>query len=470
MIESSKHSTGLYTEIQSTYPRITYGKGVYLYDTSGKKYLDASAGSVAVSTIGHGIEELAKIIKKQTQKASILPAHAVTNKVVEKYLKRLVQFAPSGFKQALTMTSGTEAVEKALKIVLQYHQLLGNTNRCKIVSRWFSHHESSIFTLNVGEAEGNHKTYEQWKHNFPRVQPTYKYRYGNKLSEDEYCDYCVDEFKKTIEKNNPETIAAFIAEPVVGTTLGAVTPPKNYFSRIKKICEHFGILFISDELTTGFGRLGTNFGIEEFQITPDIIVAGKGMSGGYFPLAAVLINKKIASIFEENQVTLKTNCTHVNNPVGAAVGSYVLDYIEKNKILENVSQRGVELKKRLEELKVSPIIGEIRGKGLLLGVEFVINKKSKTPFPAEMNISERIFQKTLEKGVIVYPRKGSSDGVQGDHILVCPPLTITAKEVDFLADKLIEAVAEIQKEIITTVTSFQSRRNSKIQLTALVEK
>lgn len=434
-------------EMKQTYPKIAYGKGVYLFDEMGNKYFDASSGSAAVANLGHGIDKISQVIKEQTQKISILPTHAFSATVVENYLKKLVNFSPKGFKRAWTVMSGTEAVENALKIALQYHQLVGEPKRHKIVSRWFSYHGNSIFTLDVGGMKFRRQMYGNWMHNFPHISPAYQYRNGEGMTEAEYCDFCVEEFLNLIKENDPETIAAFIAEPVVGAALGAVPPPKNYFARIKEICEIYGILFISDEVMTGFGRLGANFGIEQYNVIPDIIAAGKGISGGYFPLSAVIINEKIATVFEENEAAFKAGHTFACNPIGAAVGSFVIDYIEENNILENVQIVGGILKERLQTLMKSPIIGDIRGKGLLLGIELVKNKTTKEPFPAELKLSKKIYHRALEKGVVLYPGKGSVDGVAGDHILICPPLTITKEEAILLAEVIITSINEVQNEI-----------------------
>ncbi|MDC8004724.1 aminotransferase class III-fold pyridoxal phosphate-dependent enzyme [Aureisphaera galaxeae] len=447
MIAALIHSMVVCPDMEKTYPKISHGEGSYLYDESGKRYLDASSGSAAVSNIGHGNAAIADILKDQALKASVLPTHAFSASVVENYLEKLVRFAPKGFKRAWTVTSGTEAVENAIKIALQYQQMTGRDKKHKVVSRWFSYHGNSIFTLDVGGMRFRRKMYEQWMHNFPHISPAYQYRNGDGMSEEDYCDQCINEFLEVIQKNDPDTIAAYIAEPVVGAALGAVPPPKDYFKRIKEICEAYDILFISDEVMTGFGRLGTPFGIEKFDVIPDIIAAGKGISGGYFPLSAVLIHNRIASVFESQMTTFKAGHTFACNPMGAAVGNYVLDFIEARNILANVNEQGALLRERLNELKTLDIVGDIRGEGLLLGIELVSDKLTKEPFPANKDVSKRIFLNALERGVILYPGKGSADGINGDHILVCPPLSINKEEVEFLANTIRESIVLVQEEL-----------------------
>ncbi|WP_338356171.1 aspartate aminotransferase family protein [Yeosuana marina] len=436
MIKNLLHSIIVCPDWTKNYPKIEYGKGVYLYDNVGKRYLDASSGSAAVSNLGHGLTEIGDVINEQVRKATILPTHTFSSEIVETYLEKLVSFSPKGFKRAWTCMSGTEAVENSLKAALQYQQLIGQNKRHKIISRWFSYHGNSIFTLDVGGMKYRRGMYEKWLHNFPHISPAYKYRYGEGMTDGEYTDWCIKEFIQCIESNDPDTIAAFIAEPVVGAALGAVPPPKDYFKKIRKICDNYGILLISDEVMTGFGRLGTPFGIEKFGVTPDIIASGKGISGGYFPLSAILLHERIANTFEENQSSFKGGHTFACNPVGAAVGNFVIDYIKDNNLLKNVNNMGICLKQQLKELEKFELVGDVRGEGLLLGIELVKDKYTKQPFPIENDIGQRIFNDALKHGVILYPGKGSVDGVLGNHILICPPLTVNKSEILEIAGTL----------------------------------
>lgn len=447
MIKELIHSIIICPDWDKDYPRITHGKGVYLFDEDEKKYIDASSGAAAVTNLGHGIEEVSNIISEQIKKVSVLPTHAFSSKVVEEYLTKLVSFSPKGFKRAWTAMSGTEAVENAIKLALQYQQLIGEYNRYKVISRWYSYHGNSIFTLDVGGMKYRRNMYGKWMHNFPHISPAYSYRYAKEMSEDEYCDFCINEFLECIKNNDPNTIAAFIAEPVVGAALGAVVPPKNYFREIRKICDEYGIVFIADEIMTGFGRLGTNFGMEKFNVVPDIIAAGKGISGGYFPLSAVIINEKISLVFENYKSPFKAGHTFACNPVGAAIGSFVIDYINDNQLINNVNTVGKSFRERLDRMLELDIVGDVRGEGLLLGIELVKNKVTKEPFQAEFELSKKVFLEALKKGVILYPGKGSVDGVLGDHILICPPLSINERELCVITDVLYETLIKIGKDL-----------------------
>lgn len=446
MIKPLIHSMAVCPDMTKTYPKITHGKGIYLYDTNGKRYLDGSSGSSSVSNIGHGREEMVEVMADQISKITVLPTHAFNSDVVEGYLQRLTEFAPEGFTKAWTVMSGTEAVENAIKLALQYHQLRGENSRFKIISRWSTYHGNSVFTLDVGGMKARRGLYDKWLHNFPHISPAYSYRKPTDLSEEEYTQELLEEFENTIVKTGPETVAAFIAEPVVAAALGAVPPPKNYFKGIKYICEKYGILFISDEILSGFGRTGENFGINNFGVIPDIIASGKGISGGYFPLSAVIASEKVVQPLIDTKSAFLGGHTFACNPMGARVGNQVLDIMEREQLVANSRKMGEVFKRKLESLYEFDIVGDVRGVGLQCGIELVQDKVTKTPFPAEMKLSRKIGDKAIEKGVVLYPGSGSVDGKAGDHILITPPLTINEEQLDEIVDVMRDCLKEVVSE------------------------
>lgn len=447
MIKALIHSMIVCPDMDKTYSKIAYAKGSYLFDENGKKYLDASSGSAGVSNIGHGITEIAEIIKEQTAKVSVLPTHAFSSEIVEAYLQDLVDFSPEGFVKSWTVMSGTEAVENALKLALQHHQLKGNGKRYKIISRWNTYHGNSVFTLDVGGMKYRRQSYNQWMNNFPHISPAYLYRKPSELSEKEYVQKLVTEFENCLLETGADTVAAFIAEPVVAAAMGAVPPPEFYFKEMYKICQKYGILFIADEILTGFGRTGKNFGIENFGVIPDIIAAGKGISGGYYPMSAVIASQQVMQPFIEKKAPFLGGHTFACNPVAAAVGKFVINYIKEKRIPENAEKMGELLRQKMERLYEYDIVGDVRGTGLLCGIELVQDKATKIPFPPELNISKRIGEKSIKRGVILYPGKGSIDGVSGDHIMITPPLIITEQQVDEIVDTLEESIKEITVEL-----------------------
>lgn len=447
MIKSLIQSMVVCPDMSKTYPKIQYGKGIYLFDENGKRYLDGSAGSSSVANIGHGRQEVADAVSQQIARVSVLPTHAFSSEVVENYLDRLVDFAPAGFQKAWTVMSGTEAVENALKLALQYHQLRGDTKRYKIISRWSTYHGNSVFTLDVGGMKARRELYSKWLNNFPHVSAAYNYRRPGEYNEAEYVESLLNEFETTIVEAGPETIAAFIAEPVIAAALGAVPPPENYFRGIYAICRKYGILVISDEILSGFGRTGENFGINNFGVVPDIIACGKGISGGYFPLSAVIVSEKVMSPFVDTKTAFLGGHTFACNPVGATVGNLVLDIIEREKLINHSKNIGAIFLKKLESLYEFDIVGDVRGIGLQCGIELVQDKITKQPFPAAMGISKMIGEKSIEKGVVLYPGKGSVDGISGDHILITPPLTINEEQLDEIISVLRTCLKEVTTEI-----------------------
>ncbi|OMQ07991.1 aspartate aminotransferase family protein [[Flexibacter] sp. ATCC 35103] len=452
MIKSLIHSMLVCPDYDRPYPSITHAEGIYLYDTNGKKYIDGTSGTASVSSFGHSIEGISDVVKKQMDNVALIPTHTFTSEVVENYLTKLVNFAPKGFSRAWTASSGTEAVEQALKMALQYHQIRGDKDRYKIISRWGTYHGNSVFTLDVGGMALRRAVYEKWMNNFPHIPPSYPYRKPNEMSDEEYAIMSAGELEKCLLETGPETVAAFIAEPVVAAALGAVVPTKGYFEEIRKVCDKYGILFVADEILTSFGRLGTNFGMERFGITPDIIAAGKGISGGYYPLSAVIAHEKVASEFEKRKIPFLGGHSFACNPVGAAIGSFIIDYVEENNIVENSFKMGEIFIDKLQRLYRHEIVGDIRGMGLYLGIEFVEDRTTKLPFAKEMNISKRIVDKAFEKGVVIYLGKGSFDGLSGDHITISPPLIINEEQIEVIVQAIDLSIAEVLESISKSVS------------------
>jgi adenosylmethionine-8-amino-7-oxononanoate aminotransferase len=433
--------------MNKVYPKIQYGKGIYLFDDKGKRYLDGSAGSSSVSNIGHGRDEVVAAASEQMSKITVLPTHAFSSEIVENYLDRLVNFAPAGYQKAWTVMSGTEAVENALKLALQYHQLRGDLKRYKIISRWSTYHGNSVFTLDVGGMKARRGLYSKWLSNFPHVSAAYNYRRPAELDESQYVAFLLEELESAIVDAGPDTIAAFIAEPVIAAALGAVPPPVHYFKGVYDICRKYGILVISDEILSGFGRTGEHFGISNFGVVPDIIAAGKGISGGYFPLSAVIATEKVMAPFVDTKTAFLGGHTFACNPVGAAVGNSVLDIIEREDLISNSKNMGAVFLKKLESLYEFDIVGDVRGVGLQCGIELVQDRITKQPFASELNLSKRIGEKSIEKGVVLYPGRGSADGILGDHIMITPPLTINEEQLDEIIAVVRTCLEEVSLEL-----------------------
>ncbi|EFP96134.1 aspartate aminotransferase family protein [Vibrio caribbeanicus] len=432
---------------QLDYPKLTHGKGCYLFDDTGRKYLDAAASSSSVANLGYGVSEYGESIKKQLDKLPVFPTHRFYHEEVEDYLGKLLEFSGPDFTKAWTAMSGTEGVENALKVALQYHQLTGNSSKYKIISRQSTYHGSSVFTLDVGGMKWRRESYKPWLNNFPHISPAYSYRRNEKESEESFFQRVANELEAQILKEGPETVAAFIVEPVVAAALGAVPANDEYFKRVREICDKYNVLLIADEILTGFGRLGYHFGMEHYKVKPDIMACGKGISGGYFPLSAVVLSHKVADAFEDNQMNYLGGHTFACNPVGAVAGKVTIDYMKKHRVVENSYEIGRYFNDKLAELAYLDIVGDTRGVGLLSGIEFVKDKTTKQPFSRELNIGYKISEYCFTKGVILYPGKGSYDGILGDHIMMSPPLIIERHQVDTIVEVLEEGIKHVQENL-----------------------
>lgn len=428
-------------DYQRHYPNITHGVGNYLFDDLGNQYLDASAGSCAVSLIGHGHQGIVDALAAQSSQVSVLPAHYVTSENVQHYLKHLCEFSGFG-RRAWTCSSGSEAVENAMKAALQYHMIRGDSDRYKIIGREGAYHGNSIFTLDVGGMPLRRAIYKPLLNDFAHAKPAYCYRCPVGKSAETCQVDCAESLRRCIEQEGPESVAAFICEPVVGAALGGVPPDPRYFKRIRKICDEYGILLIVDEVMSGMCRTGKNFAIEHFGVQPDILATGKGIGGGYFPLSAFIVNQRVADTFEGANEAFYGGHTHACTPQAASIGEYVLNYLEKNQTAANIVENGAYLWERLQTLYQHDIVGDIRGLGYMVGVEFVADRASKVPFDHEMNLSAQFGDRLLEKGIILYPGRGSVDGLRGDHILITPPLTLSREEIDLMVNAMNEVISE----------------------------
>lgn len=435
-------------EFGRDYPRVSHASGAFLFDEQGKRYIDGSSGTVAVN-IGHAIPEITRLLYEQSQKVALHP-HCFTSTVLEDYLKRLVDFSPFESGKAWTVSSGTEAVENALKIALQYQQLRGEKERHKVLGRWGSYHGNSIFALDVGGMVLRRKAFQAVLKDFPHLPKAYCYRCELGLQRETCSIECATALEEIILKEGPHTIAAVILEPIVGAALGAVPAPEGYFAIIKSLCEKYGIVLIADEVLTGFGRTGQNFGMNHWNVLPDIIALGKGMGCGYYPVSGVIVNQPLADVFEQKTTPFLGGHTYACNPMGAVAGNFVLDYLQEHNLVARARELGARFLQKLETLKEIELVGDVRGIGFLWGIELVRNQSTRQPFPAHWMVNRKLVDLLQEKGLIVYPGKGSVDGESGDHILIAPPLNIE--------EEWLEAIFKIVKEGLQELAVIYSGR------------
>lgn len=434
-----------YRDWNKVYPVVERGDGVYLYDRQGKKYIDASGGPFVVN-IGHGVPEIIAAMEEQARKVCFPYAGHFSSEVQIELADEIIQFAPPGMSRVYFVSGGSEAIEVALKVVRQYHLERGEPSRTKIIGRWQGYHGATIGALSMGGHTHYRKDYLPYMLNFPHIHAPYCYRcrFGREYPS---CGIvCAHELEKAIINEGKESIAAFISEPVTGSTLGAMAPVPEYFPIIREIGDRYGILLIIDEVITGFGRTGKNFGIEHWGVVPDLIVTGKGISSGYTPLGATIVNEKVYEVFTRSKrSTFFLGYTYSGNPLSCAAGLAVLHYIKKNGLVKRVAEVGTFMFQQFESLKKNPIVGDIRGKGLLLGIELVQDAK-KTPFPRSMKVAESIVRKAFERGLILLPGHGLQDGVVGDLLILAPPFTIKEGEIKEIYDILEKLVREAAEE------------------------
>lgn len=430
------------------YPQAVRGEGCYLVTADGRRLLDA-AGGAAVVNIGYGVAEVARAMAAQAERLAFAHTSMFHTAEAEQLAARLRALAPANCRDGRVWftSGGSEATETAIKLVRQYWLERGQAQRTRIVARWQSYHGATLGALalsgNVKRREPFAPLLPDWGH----IAPCYCYRCPLRLTYPE-CDVaCADELEKFLGEVDAENVAAFIFEPVVGATLGAVAPPDGYLQRIAAIARRHGILLIADEIMTGIGRTGRAFAVEHWGVEPDLILVGKGVASGYAPLGAVLVASHVAETIARGSGVVRHGFTYMAHPVAMAAGLAVLDFLERNKLFERVTPTGQALLRALEPLRGSPIVGDIRGRGLLLGVEFVRDRATRAPFPAEAGVAEKIFQVALERGVTTYPIQGTADGASGDHILLAPPFILGEKEIAEIAAALEAAVARVTEDV-----------------------
>lgn len=435
-------------DYERTYPWIVRGQGVWLFDDQDRRYLDASGATAAVTHLGHGNARIADVLAEQARTLAVHPTHLFHSPVVEAYFERLCAFAPHGFTRAWTVSGGTEAVENAIKLAFQYHKACGRSGRTRIISRWSSYHGNSVLALDVGGMVPRRDYYtELMAERTLHVAPCLAYRRPEGTTEADYEDQLIDEIARTIQ-DHPDEIAAFIAEPFVGSALGAAGPTPTYFERVAALCRAHDIVMIADEVMTGFGRTGLRFGCEHFGTHADILACAKGISGGYVPLGALIVRDEIAEALRRSGDPFFSGQTYSCIPLAAAVGIAVLDEIEHGGLVQNAHAVGGYLKQRLHDsLSDLPCFGEVRGAGLFLGVELVADRATKAPFPDAHRFSKRVEAFALDEGLGILGAKGSIDSRHGDHLLLAPPLILERAHADLLASGLRRAIVRAYESL-----------------------
>ena len=439
-------SSGLFPRhFKKTFPIATRGEGCWVIADDGRRFLDAS-GQAAVVSIGHGVAEIGRAMAEQSSQIAFAHTSQFHTEPAEKLAKRLLAMAPPNFRnggRVYFTSGGSEATETAIKLARQFHLENGQKDRYRILSRRQSYHGSTLGAMSVSGNVARRALYEPLLAEWGHIAPCFCYHCPFEKTFPQCELACADDLQVHLSGQARQQAAAFIFEPVVGATLGAAVPPEGYATHIAETCRKNEILLIADEVMTGMGRTGKPFAVQHWDVEPDLILVGKGIAGGYAPLGAVLVSARVVEAFEHGSGAFVHGFTYQAHPVSAAAGNAVLDYLEAHKLFDRVNAAGQELRRALSPLQSHPNVGDARGLGLLLGVEFVKNKATREPFPKEQNIAEKIRQACLEEGVLTYPTQGCIDGLRGDHILLAPPFTISSEECALIARALQSAAAKV---------------------------
>ena len=429
------------------FPSAVRGEGVYIWDSEGNKYLDFS-GSAAVNFIGHGVAKISQAMVEQARQLEFAHTSQFTTPIAEQYARELLDFAGRNFAGgAVYFTSGgSEAIETALKLARQYQVEACQTRRHQVLSRTQSYHGSTLGALSVSGNKRRRQIYLPMIREFEHIGIPYCYRCNYDCKDG--CRNCGQEYAAELDqaiKASNGQAAAFIFEPVSGATLGAVTPPPGYLQSIAQICQRHGVLLIADEVMTGMGRTGQNFAVDHWDIAPDILVTAKGLSSGYAPLGAVIASKKVIDAIATGSGAFLHGFTYNAHSIALAAGQAVLPMVKNLTPSANSEQLdtiAAKLHKSLNELRSLKTVGDIRGIGLLMGIELVQDKSSKQPFDPKQNFAGRVGQAAAQRGLLVYPMQGCVDGTQGDHLLIAPPAVITRDQIDWATAQLREAIVE----------------------------
>ncbi|MFK7893250.1 MAG: aspartate aminotransferase family protein [Granulosicoccus sp.] len=429
---------------KSTLPTVGRGEGVYLIDRQGRYYLDASGGA-AVSCLGHSDKDVVHAITTQLNQVAFAHTGFMTSEPAEQLAATLTDLAPAGIDRVYFVSGGSEAMEAALKLARQYYWERGETERKHIIARRQSYHGNTLAALATGGNQWRRIPFEPLLIQTNHISPCYEYRgRGEDESVLDYGQRVANELEQEIERLGAENVIAFVAEPVVGATAGAVPPVKGYFKRIREICNRYGILLILDEVMCGMGRTGTLFACEQDGIAPDIVAIAKGLGAGYQPIGAMLCTASIYSTIEQGSGFFQHGHTYLGHPTACAAALAVVNKLQHNDLIARSARMGEQLRQALQDaFGEHPYIGDIRGRGLFLGIELVQERNSKTPFGAEMKINSKIKAAAFEAGLICYPMGGTVDGVQGDHILLAPPFIFEDKHIDELIEKLSLAIGRV---------------------------
>ena len=425
-----------YRKLNKPFARAVSASGSTIIDEDGNKYLDASGGAVVVN-VGHGVPEIANSVAEQIRELAYVNGTQFTNQPVETLSAELAEILPGTLKYSYFLGSGSEANEAAIKLARHYWYEKGEKSKWKIISRTPSYHGNTLATLSLSGREHYRAVYGPMLTDYPRIPAPDPYRNPNsKGSTGEILE-------EEILKQGADTVSAFILEPIIGSSAGAVVPTFEYYRNVARICQKYNILIIADEVMSGMGRTGKWFSFQHYDFIPDIMTLGKGINGGIVPLSALVAKKEIVDLLASTSGYFNHAQTYSHTPVICAVGVATVRHLKKNRLVERVAEMEGAFFEKLNELRSFPVVGDIRGKGFMAAVEFVKNKDTKEPFARSEKFAEKFTELAFKNGLILWPNVGHVDGTNGDLVMVSPPFTISLEEISELVAKFKQTLEQM---------------------------
>jgi adenosylmethionine-8-amino-7-oxononanoate aminotransferase len=437
-----------YRKLSRQYPRIVRGDGCYLYDDQGRRFLDGSGGAYVVN-VGHGVSEIADAMACQAGTLAYVTGTAFTHDAVEELAAEIARLSPGDLELVYPLASGSEAVEAGLKLARQYWVESGRPEKHKVLAFAPSYHGNTLLALSASSREHYKAYYREWLVQIVRVPAPYQYRCACQ-GEPPHCPACNgDAIEAAILREGAGSIAALIAEPVGGSSTGASVPSLDYWARVRAICDRHQILLVADEVLTGAGRTGTWSALEPYGVVPDIMILGKGIAGGYAPLSAVIAPRRIVDVLARGSGSFLHAQTFSHHATLCAAGIATIKYLRRHGLIERSAAMGAVLHRQLQELREVPCVGDVRGRGLLAGVEFVEDKASRRPFPSSARFAESVAANALDLGLVVWPNAGQLDDGTGDLAMLAPPFVIDEDQIGEMVTLLRQAVERTAAEVET---------------------
>lgn len=431
----------LFYQSRSRRPMLDRAEGIYMWDKSGKRYIDGSSGAM-VSNIGHSNPNVLAAMRRQMENSTFGYRLHFETEASEQLADKLAELSADGLDRIFFVSGGSEAVESTLKLSRQYALAIGEPQRWKIISRQPSYHGCTLGALAITGYTPLSAPFAPMMQAMPKIPAPRAYLDGLDPQDPLTGHHYADMLEAKIQSEGPESVLAFVVEPVGGASTGALVPPQDYMRRIREICDHYGVLLIHDEVMSGGGRTGRFFAAEHWDGAPDLIAISKGFGAGYMPLGAMIAHQRIVEAVLDAG-GFAHGFTYAGNPLACAAGLAVINEIENQGLLENAVVMGDLLKQELNALmQTYPFIGDVRGKGLLLAFELVSERDGMTPLAAELNAYDKLVNLAYERGLIIYSRR-TRDGLEGDHFLVCPPLIVTADQIVEIVEKLAASLDDL---------------------------